>query len=47
MKKFIYKYSHVISSFALVMTTLIANRTCTYVFHQPELPESAKKLRKF
>ncbi|MFV0499071.1 MAG: cyclic lactone autoinducer peptide [Bacilli bacterium] len=36
-----------ISSFALVMTTLIANRNCTFVFHQPKMPESAKKLRKF
>ncbi len=47
MKKLIYKYSHVLSAFALFMTTLAANRNCVSVMHEPELPKSAKNLRKF
>lgn len=47
MKKIIYKYGHVISGFALFMTTMAANRECVAILHEPELPKSAKKLRKF
>ncbi len=46
-KKFIFKYSHIISGFALFMTTMAANRSCMSIMHQPELPKSAKNLRKF
>ncbi len=47
MKKIIYKYSNLISVFALFMTTLAANRACVAVMNEPELPKSAKGLRKF
>lgn len=29
------------------MTTMVANRSCMSIMHQPELPKSAKNLRKF
>ena len=32
---------------AMMMTTLVANSTCIYFSHQDELPERARKLRKF
>lgn len=47
MKKFLSKYGHIVCAFALVMTTYAANRSCVYIFHQPKLPDSAKRLRKF
>lgn len=47
MKKFCGKYAHVLATFALAMTTLIANSTCYYIVHQEPLPKGAKKLRKF
>lgn len=51
MKKYIrnfgYRFGGVIAAFALVITTLNVNSTCVYFAHQPKLPESAKKLRKF
>ncbi|NCC15916.1 MAG: cyclic lactone autoinducer peptide [Clostridia bacterium] len=47
MKKFLAKYGHVVATFAFVMTTYVANRNCGYIFHQPKLPETAKRLRKF
>ena len=46
-KKFIEKYSGAIAAFALVITTLVSNSTCTYFFYQDKMPETAKKLRKF
>lgn len=47
MKKFLMKYSGMLAAVALVFTTLTANSTCTWVTYQEELPEIAKKLRKF
>lgn len=47
MKKVIYKYSHILLAFALFMTTTAINRNCVSILHEPELPKSAKKLRKF
>ncbi|MFI3201438.1 MAG: cyclic lactone autoinducer peptide [Eubacteriales bacterium] len=47
MKNFIFKYGHILSAFALVVTTFASNRNCTYWLYDMELPESAKKLRKF
>ncbi len=47
MKRIIYKYSHILSAFALFMTTMAVNRNCVAVMHEPELPKSAKSLRKF
>lgn len=32
---------------AMMMTTLVANSTCIYFSYQDELPERARKLRKF
>lgn len=36
-----------LASLALIVTSINANMTCMYIAHQPELPEGAKKLRKF
>lgn len=47
MNKFIKKYGNIVSAFALVITTISANNMCFYIFHQPKLPDTAKKLRKF
>lgn len=47
MKKFLQKYGGFIASLAIIVTTLNANTTCLFIMHQDELPESAKKLRKF
>ncbi len=30
-----------------LVATLTANTTCVFLLHQPKLPESVKKLRKF
>jgi len=46
-KKFIKKYSGLLSALALVLTTFTVNSTCIYTMHQDEVPEVAKKLRKF
>lgn len=47
MKKLLMKYSGMLAALAMVFTTLTANSTCTWVTYQEEMPESAKKLRKF
>ncbi len=39
--------SSALALIALLVTTLSANTTCLFIAHQPELPKSAKKLRKF
>ena len=46
-KLFCQKGVGIITAIALVVTTFSANSTCMYMMHQPELPKSAKKLRKF
>lgn len=46
-KKFVMKYSHLLSAFALVVTTFASNRHCSSILYEPKLPASAKKLRKF
>ena len=46
-KVFCGKGAGVITALALVVTTISANSACAYMMHQPELPASAKKLRKF
>ena len=35
------------SLLALAIVTANVNSTCQFIIHQPKLPESAKKLRKF
>ncbi|MBR4101848.1 MAG: cyclic lactone autoinducer peptide [Oscillospiraceae bacterium] len=47
MKNFMQKYAGIMAALALVVTTLMANSTCSYTMHQDEMPEVAKKLRKF
>lgn len=47
MKNFIVKYGHILSAFALVVTTFASNRTCGFILYERKLPESAKRLRKF
>ncbi len=47
MNLFLTKYGKVISGLALLVAVVSANSTCLFYLHQPELPESASKLRKF
>ena len=47
MNRFIKKYGNTITAFAFMITTMSANYSCWFIFHQPELPKSARKLRKF
>lgn len=47
MKNFMQKYAGMMAALALVITTLVANSACMYTMHQDEMPEAAKKLRKF
>jgi cyclic lactone autoinducer peptide len=47
MKKFVSKFGGRIARAALGMTTLSVNTACFIWWHQPKLPEGAKKLRKF
>lgn len=46
-KKLLYTLGSLVSSFALMITALNVNTTCAFIAHQPEVPDSAKKLRKF
>lgn len=46
-KKFLYSLGGMASALAVVVTTLNVNTACLYMAHQPKLPDSAKKLRKF
>jgi cyclic lactone autoinducer peptide len=45
--KILGKISGMIAGLALMATVLNVNATCQFLFHQPKLPQSAKKLRKF
>ena len=47
MKGFISKYGKCLAAVALMLTSISANSTCWFIMHQDELPEKAKKLRKF
>ncbi len=47
MKNFLCKYGHVISSFAFMVTVLSAQKNCGFMLHQPEMPDSARRFRKF
>ena len=47
MKKFMAKYGGYMAAFALLVSTSMSNMICPFVFHQPVLPDSVKKLRKF
>ena len=45
--KWIYTLGSMAASFALMVTALNVNTACVYIAHQPKLPDSAEKLRKF
>ena len=45
-KKIILRFSGVLASLALLVTSMNVNTTCLYLAHQPKLPEGAEKLRK-
>lgn len=47
MKGFIKRHSGLLAALALVVTSLTVNSTCIYTMHQDEVPEVAKKLRRF
>ena len=47
MKKIILKFGGMLAALAMVFTTLTVNSTCTWMTYQEELPDTAKKLRKF
>ena len=47
MKSLIYKFGTVLAGLALCITSLNVNTTCMLFIHKPELPNGAKKLRKF
>lgn len=49
MRKFSKKFmaANMLASLALCMSVVAANSRCIFVFHQPKLPNSIKKLRKF
>ena len=46
-KDILYLVGSTIATFAVIITTLNVNTTCLYMAHQPKMPESSKKLRKF
>lgn len=45
-KQISIKFGRTIASLALMVTALNANSTCIFLYHQPELPEGAKALKK-
>lgn len=45
MKKFIRKHGYILGAFAVMASEYAAN-FCFFVFHQPEIPDSVKRLRK-
>ncbi|MDF2941248.1 MAG: hypothetical protein K0S01_106 [Herbinix sp.] len=47
MKLRLLKLGTCLASLALIVTALNVNTACMMFVHQPELPDAAKKLRKF
>ncbi len=47
LKTIMIKFSGLFAAVALMITAATANAACAFVMHQPEMPEGAKKLRKF
>ncbi len=47
MRNFIKRNSTLLAALALVVTSLTVNSTCIFTMHQDEVPEAAKKLRRF
>ncbi len=46
-EKWMYRLGSMVASLALLVTALNVNTACVYIAHQPKLPDSAKKFRKF
>ncbi len=47
LKSIVYRWGSLAATFAMFVTTYNANVRCVFFMHQPELPKSAKNLRKF
>lgn len=47
MKKMFLRFGQCFAALAFVCATVTANSSCMIIAHQPEEPESVKKLRKF
>ena len=47
MKKMFLRFEQCFAALAFVFATVTANSSCMIIAHQPEEPESVKKLRKF
>lgn len=47
MKKFIVKYGHCLAALAMAVAVISPRLVCPYIYHQPVMPESVKKLRNF
>lgn len=47
MKKLLKSIAPVVAKVARATTTASANTACSWVAHQPKMPEAARKLRKF
>ena len=47
MNKLISKFGSLVACLALMVTVANVNSACYFLFHQPELPNGAKKFRKF
>ncbi len=45
-KKLFIKYGHLVTSFAFLFTAISVNQ-CVLFLHDPKIPESARKFRKF
>ena len=46
MSRLIIKYGSVLASIALFISALASTLNCSYVYHQPEMPDSVRKLRR-
>ena len=46
-KEIIYSIGGIIATLAVTLTAINVNTTCLFYAHQPKLPNSSKKFRKF
>ena len=47
MKKYLFLISKGVALCSFVFALFNANSACAFIYHQPELPDKVKKLRKF
>lgn len=47
LKKFIFLVGKMVAVCSFFFATVNANTTCAFIYHQPELPDKVKQLRKF